>query len=238
MFPRTCQVVPSARRAASANAGGGLRDGAGLVLGSDVKAAKLGPRATLSATMRSGWSIAAGVGLIAAAMVAACQTVAPAPPERDGCENIQCPSKTGCAPGKVLVRLEGDCCDSCATLPVDAGDGCLCSPERDAVCGEDHVLYHNRCFADCAGVAVIATGSCPSRAEFPPGNYDEPCTSDSQCDAPYECLPWARGGTPDPTQTVCTRRCDVVEDCPKVVSDHCGDQTQCGDGICGYFVCL
>jgi hypothetical protein len=153
------------------------------------------------------------------------------------CANSTCPDTINCADGKVLVALEGACCPSCEATPVDAGHGCLCSPKRDPVCGEDFVLYQNSCFANCARVDVIAEGACPSRAQFPAGNYGEACDGDGACDVPYECLPAAHGDALDPDRRICATRCETVDDCPPVISDHCGDQTVCTDGICGFFFC-
>jgi hypothetical protein len=125
---------------------------------------------------------------------------------------------------------------SCEPVPVDAGNGCLCDPTPERVCGADRNYYTNRCFAECAGVEVL-DDTCPSIAEFPEGNYGDECGSDDDCDAPYECLPhpgeWTRPG-----QTVCATRCESVEQCPRVVSDHCGDQTFCSNGTCSFYVCI
>ena len=166
-----------------------------------------------------------------------CSALAPDTKEND-CANLVCPDRIVCAPGKALVVLEGACCPSCETSAVNAGDGCPCSPEHDPVCGEDHVLYQNACFARCAGVDVVETGACRSHEQFPAGNYGEPCDGDDACDAPYECLPAAHDVRLDPSRTFCATRCETVDDCPPVVSDHCGDQTLCTDGVCGFFLCI
>jgi hypothetical protein len=158
--------------------------------------------------------------------------------DRDGdCNDAICPDRVHCAAGATLVHLEGECCPSCEATPVDAGNGCLCAPDRDPVCGEDLQPYHNACFARCAAVDVRNAGACPSRAQFPDGNYGESCADDDTCDAPYECLPAAHGDTLDPARTICATQCESVDDCPKVVTDHCGDQTLCTDGVCGFFLC-
>lgn len=176
------------------------------------------------------------LAFLAVLVLAGCDDAASAPDD-GACAQVVCPNRISCATGQALVVLEGACCPSCETLAVDAGEGCPCNPQRDPVCGEDLMQYLNACFASCAGVEVLMAGSCPSRAEFPEGDYGEPCDDDDACDSDYECLPAARGETLDPEHTTCATRCEGVEDCPKVISDHCGDQTLCTGGICGFSLC-
>jgi hypothetical protein len=38
---------------------------------------------------------------------------------------------------------------------------CLCTRELEPVCGEDGVVYSNKCLARCKGVTVECMGECP-----------------------------------------------------------------------------
>lgn len=74
---------------------------------------------------------------------------------------------------------------------------------------------------------------------FPEGNYDDECVLGADdCDAPYECLERpptefdAGGGL------ACLSHCETIADCPTVWSEHCGDQTTCEQGVCGYWACM
>ena len=46
-----------------------------------------------------------------------------------------------------------------------------CSSEQRLVCGEDGLTYHNRCFSQCQGVAVLNAGRCRSGGLPPPVLY-------------------------------------------------------------------
>jgi hypothetical protein len=68
----------------------------------------------------------------------------------------------------------------------------------------------------------------------PPAPYFDACSSDADCAPSFQCLSWTGLG---PVRTVCTAPCVTQDDCPRVVTEHCGDITRCVGGVCGFAGC-
>ena len=84
-------------------------------------------------------------------------------------------------------------------------------------------------------VCSILLGACTSEG-FPAEPYFAACTSDADCAPDYQCLP-AKEWSGAVAQDVCTLPCTSADECPRVTSSHCGDQTECLEGSCSYRPC-
>ncbi len=70
-----------------------------------------------------------------------------------------------------------------------------------------------------------------------PEGYHDTCETTADCTGDYECLLFDEPDTGISGALVCTQTCETASDCPKIRSSHCGDQTVCEDGVCGFWGC-
>lgn len=76
----------------------------------------------------------------------------------------------------------------------------------------------------------------PVRHIRPEGLYDS-CADGGTCQSPFACMNGPALLPQDGTGEFCTQRCESVADCPRVWSEHCGEQTRCVENLCSYTPC-
>lgn len=137
----------------------------------------------------------------------------------------------------IRFRVEGE--SWTASFPI-GGPASLVTPAGEtALTRLERLVFNERPNYRCLPETTADRAGPPGTFNvFPPGRYGQSCSpGDSTCEADgYECLEvnddaW---GMPSPA---CFTRCQTVDDCPFVWSNHCGDQTTCIDGVCGFWPC-
>ncbi|MEK6607510.1 MAG: Kazal-type serine protease inhibitor domain-containing protein [Myxococcota bacterium] len=129
---------------------------------------------------------------------------------------VACPGECPCAEicgNGIDDDLDGliDCADAdCSDRPEC---GCLCPDIWSPVCGANGVTYSNTCEADCAGVGVVCTSTCPCGGEC--GLY------------PQSGCPSGEPGDGDGDGVV-----DPADNCPFIWNPAQGDSD--GDGVGEY----
>ena len=90
----------------------------------------------------------------------------------------------------------------------------------------------------------IDSAECPELGDDRPASYHHTCTTNDDCAGSLECLPFPEdydNGSPRTGEQlidVCSMACSTARDCPQVETCHCGDQTVCEEGVCGYWMCI
>ncbi len=92
----------------------------------------------------------------------------------------------------------------------------------------------------CSDDDGLDTSECIDKWDNQPSGYHDACDPTDECPGALECLTYAAGsGTSSNSELtdVCSQTCSTAADCPTVESCHCGDQTLCVEGVCGYWMC-
>lgn len=82
------------------------------------------------------------------------------------------------------------------------------------------------------GAVGLTVGACMAE---PPTDVYVPCRTSEDCSVGLACL-HALGGVGD-ADLMCTRPCQETTDCPRIVSQHCGNLATCLRGVCAINVC-